>query len=362
MKKIILPLAILVICVLCNAQNGATIHFQTKVHEFGQISEKDRTASYDFIFKNTGNGPLVIHKAVASCGCTTPVYPKEPIAAGASASIKVTYNTIGRPGAFHKTITVYTNDKDSPNVVLIIKGNVTPQNTSPEASYPKNMQGLRLKRTLVSIPDVKTGNVHTETIEMINTNTTPVNISFHKLPKYIQATASSPTLKAGETGVLTIKYTPLAMDLGKKEDSFYLVTNPKDKENPDNKINVSAFITEDFSGLSAGQRQNAPIATFSENRVNFGTMAAGTRKTVAISLTNEGKSPLLIRKIVPEYDGIKVVPEKRDIQAGKTIKVNIGFNAGTFNGNVVQRISFFTNDPRNSINRIFLTALVTDKK
>ena len=362
MKKIILPLAILVICVLCNAQNGATIHFQTKVHEFGQISEEDKTASYDFIFKNTGNGPLVIHRAVASCGCTTPVYPKEPIAAGASASIKVTYNTTGRPGAFHKTITVYTNDKDSPNVVLIIKGNVTAQKASPEASYPKNMQGLRLKRTLVSIPDVKTGSVHTETIEMINTNTTPVNISFYKLPEYIQATASSSTLKPNETGVLTIKYTPLTKDLGKKECSFYLVTNPKDKENKNNIINISALISEDFSGLSAGQRQNAPIATFSENRVNFGTMAAGTRKTLAIALTNEGKSPLLIRKIVPEYDGIKVLPEKKDIQAGKTIKVKIDFNAGTFNGNVVQRISFFTNDPKNSINRIFLTALVTDKK
>jgi hypothetical protein len=32
-----------------------------------------------FIFKNTGDTPLVIYSAEASCGCTQPGYPKEPV-------------------------------------------------------------------------------------------------------------------------------------------------------------------------------------------------------------------------------------------------------------------------------------------
>lgn len=363
MKKIALILMTMIVGFNCSSKNGATINFPTKIHDFGQVSEESRTVSYSFVFKNEGNGPLVIHKAVASCGCTTPEYPKEPIASGASGSIKVTYNTVNRPGAFHKTITIYTNDTDAPNVVLVIKGNVAPKNVTAEEAYPKDMQGLRLMRNQVTMLDARIGSVLSETINFINTNKTPVNLSFNKLPKHIQVTATNTVLQPNETGYLTIKYTPsLAKDYGKREDSFYVVTNPKDKENPDNKISISSYITEDFSRLSPEQRQNAPKAFFSENRINLGTMSRNTHKIAAISLTNQGNSSLIIRKIIPEYDGIKVTLEKKDIKAGKTIKVKIDFNSGTFNGNVLQRISFITNDPQNSVNRVFLTAQVTDKK
>jgi len=365
MKKLVLFLAVLMAGCNCNSKNsainGATISFKTKIHDFGQISENDKTASFSFTFKNSGDSPLVIHKAVASCGCTTPIYPKEPIAAGASAEIVVTYTTVGRPGAFHKTITIYSNDADAPNIILVITGNVAPQAETAEMSYPKNMQGLRLKRTQVSMLEAKIGSIRTETIEMINTNNKPVNISFNKLPKHLKVIASSSVLKPNESGILTINYIPsLAKDYGKREDSFYIVTNPKDKLNPFNKINVSAYITEDFSRLTDEQANNAPKAVFSESRLNMGKMASNTHKITVITMTNNGKSLLSIRKIVPEYDGIKVVPESMNIPAGKSIKVKVDFNSGTFNGNVVQRITFITNDPLNSTNKIFLTAQVTD--
>jgi hypothetical protein len=361
MKRIVLFLAVLLVGFNCSSKNGANISFKTKVHDFGQIPESNRTATCSFTFTNKGTGPLVIHKAIASCGCTTPIYPKEPIAPGASGEIKVTYNTVGRPNAFHKTITIYSNDIDTPNVVLIIKGNVIPKTADIEDSYPKNMDGLRLKRTQVSMLEAPIGSTRVETIEVLNTNKTTTKIAFSKLPKHIQVTASDPELKPNATGILTIRYTPsLAKDYGKREDSFFIVTNPKDKANPNNRINVSAYITEDFSRLTEEQVLNAPSAVFSENRINLGQMPYGSHKIAQITISNKGKSTLNIRKIVPEYDGIKVIPEKKDIAAGKTIKVKIDFNSGTFVGNVVQRISFITNDPRNSTNRIFLTALVSE--
>jgi hypothetical protein len=363
MKKIVLILAVLMVAFHCKSRNGATIDFQTKTHDFGQINEEDKTASCEFLFTNSGNAPLVINRAVASCGCTTPDYPKEPIAVGASASIKVTYNTIRRPGAFHKTITVYSNDPDAPNVVLVISGNVIPKEMTPEEIYPINMQGLRLKQMHISMLDAKTGNVYTESIDMINTNKKPVNISFNKLPKHIQVTASNLTLKPNETGFLTIRYTPsLANDFGKREDSFYIVTNPKDKANSSNKISVFGSISEDFSRLSTEQRKNAPIASFSESRISFGTITRGTHKITSISLTNKGKSPLIIRKIIPEYEDIKIIPDRKDVPAGKTIKVKIDFSSDTFIGDISHRITFITNDPQNNVRNIYLSAQVKDKK
>jgi hypothetical protein len=360
MKQIAFFLALLMMLATGSALAGPTITFPTKTHDFGTISEEDGTATYDFVFYNKGDAPLIILKAVASCGCTTPIFTKEPIAPGTSSSIKVTYNTLGRPSTFHKTITVYTNDPDAPNVVLIIQGFVTPKGESPETTYPKNMQGLRLKRTMVPMLETRIGSVKTETIEVINTNKTPINLSFNKVPKHIELSTSNTVLQPNQTGVITVKYhAELAKDYGKREDSFYLVTNPKDKLNSNNRIYLSANITEDFSKLSADQVANAPVATFSENRINFGKMTRGTSKMLSLTLTNSGKSPLHIRKIVPDYDGLKITPANMLIAPGKTIRIHVSFNAGTFDGNVVQRFTVITNDPKASVNRLFITAQVS---
>jgi len=363
MKKIVMFLTVLMIGMNYTAKGAATINFKTKVHDFGQIAEEKKTATVEFVFTNTGNSALVIHKAIASCGCTTPDYPREPIAAGASASIKVTYNTTGRPGAFHKTITIYSNDPENANTILVIKGIVIPRKETTDVLYPKDMDGLRLKRTNVAMLEAMIGSTRTETIEVINTNPTPMKISYSGLPKYIQIEPATMTLQPNETSEIAINYVAeQAKDYGKKEDSFYIVTDQKKKKDPNNRINVSAFIEEDFSLLSTEEREKAPVAKFSDNRLNLGKMTPNSLKVTFLTLSNEGKSPLFLRKIIPDYDGIKVAPEKKSIPAGNSIKVKIDFNAGTFNGNVVQRITFITNDPENSVNKVFVTAQVDGKQ
>lgn len=360
MKPIVLLMILLSISLSGKSENNAAIEFQAKTHDFGELSEGG-LATCDFIFTNTGKSPLVIQRVVTSCGCTTPEYPKEPIAAEASASIKVSYNTLNRPGAFHKTITVYSNDPNAPCVVLLITGNVIAKTKTINEDYPVNMDGFRLKKADIYLSDTKIGNVYTETIEVINTNSKPINVSFYKLPKFIQATLSKSNLLPNEPGLLTLRYTPaLTKDFGKREDFFFVVTNSKDKENQNHKIRVRSNITEDFSKLSVEQRNNAPSANYTDNRIQLGKMAGRAHKIVTSTLTNSGKSPLCIRKISTEYNGLKVTPEKKVILPGESTKLKIDFFSGSFSGTVNQRIVIITNDPQNSVKRLFLTVEVTD--
>ncbi len=88
-------------------------------YDFGEIMEADGPVSHTFTVKNVGNTPLVITRVNASCGCTKPEYSSEPIAAGASSTIKVTYNPAGRPGQFVKTIAIYSNGMDGALTVRI---------------------------------------------------------------------------------------------------------------------------------------------------------------------------------------------------------------------------------------------------
>ena len=88
----------------------AELTFEKTTHDFGTFSEDNPVVTTTFKFKNSGDTPLVIHQAIASCGCTVPEYTKEPIAPGKKGEIKVTYNGAGKfPGHFKKSITVRSN-------------------------------------------------------------------------------------------------------------------------------------------------------------------------------------------------------------------------------------------------------------
>lgn len=82
--------------------------FDKTEHDFGSIKGTEKV-QYVFKFKNTGEADLLISKAVGSCGCTVPEYPKDPIKPGQTADLKVSFNPTGKHGQQQKTVTVTTN-------------------------------------------------------------------------------------------------------------------------------------------------------------------------------------------------------------------------------------------------------------
>lgn len=120
MKRHIIS-AILGLAALAATAGKPAISFDGTTHDFGTIAEDGGNVSHEFTFTNTGDAPLMIVKASASCGCTRPTYPKKPVDPGKSAKIKVTYVPAGRPGEFNKTVTVKTNAKGENQKVVKLK-------------------------------------------------------------------------------------------------------------------------------------------------------------------------------------------------------------------------------------------------
>ncbi|MEO6830764.1 MAG: DUF1573 domain-containing protein [Chitinophagaceae bacterium] len=143
MKKVVFALAI----ALCSssvvfAQNAAPAPVQKtvdknapkfdflkgEVHDFGNLTDA-KDAECTFKFKNTGKTPLIIQTASASCGCTVPEFPKEPVLPGKTGEIKVTFHTAGKSGPFDKTVFIQSNapsNVSSERYEIHIKGSVTP--------------------------------------------------------------------------------------------------------------------------------------------------------------------------------------------------------------------------------------------
>lgn len=129
MKKILI-LAIGLIAILsafslkASDTKKGNIQFETTIHDFGVIKEKNGAVSCEFKFVNTGDGNIFVTDAKAQCGCTRPSYPEAPIKPGKSGKIKVTYNPAGRPGTFAKTITLYLQNCKKSKISLKIRGKV----------------------------------------------------------------------------------------------------------------------------------------------------------------------------------------------------------------------------------------------
>ncbi len=116
-------MAILLATGMAWADGRAVIYADETSYDFGQIEEDEGKVSVTFTIKNVGDAPLVVTRVIASCGCTTPEWTREPIAPGKTGDIKITYNPKGRPGPFSKTISVYSNGKAG-SFVLTIRGEV----------------------------------------------------------------------------------------------------------------------------------------------------------------------------------------------------------------------------------------------
>lgn len=105
-------------------QTGASISVNKETHDYGTI-KTGADGNCEFVITNTGNEPLILATVKGSCSCTVPSWPTEPIAPGATAAIKVTYNTT-RPGPINKSVTITSNAVNEPVKVLRISGNVLP--------------------------------------------------------------------------------------------------------------------------------------------------------------------------------------------------------------------------------------------
>lgn len=85
-----------------------TVQLIDSVYNFGKVTDGE-LVEYSYRFKNTGTNPLIVTNATASCGCTVPEKPEQPVLPGEIGYIKIKFNSSNRVGQAHKTVTVTAN-------------------------------------------------------------------------------------------------------------------------------------------------------------------------------------------------------------------------------------------------------------
>ena len=148
MKKIFGLLLIAAISTGVKAQGTSTsvkpvqemLVLKENAFDFGKIPQ-GQPVTHEFTITNSSADSLKLENVQASCGCTTPVWKKEPVAPGASSVINVGYNAVNE-GPFEKQVTIFFNGGQTKS--LSIKGNVS---KTPVTPAPQNAAVNMLKQS-----------------------------------------------------------------------------------------------------------------------------------------------------------------------------------------------------------------------
>jgi hypothetical protein len=130
MKKIFLLATAFAFTLTAMAQPAAVkaddvIKMNTETHDFGKIKQSV-PVTYVFEIKNISDKPLVVASATASCGCTVPEKPEQPIEPGKTGSLKVQFNAPA-VGPINKDVYITLAGIDGPKVVHITGEVLTPE-------------------------------------------------------------------------------------------------------------------------------------------------------------------------------------------------------------------------------------------
>lgn len=346
--KRLFSLLFALVMIVSAAMADGKVNFAKTAHDFGTIKESDGDVTCEFQFTNTGNSPILILRATASCGCTSPEYTKQPIRPGEKGVISVTYHAKGRPGPFEKSVHVY--DNTNKRTLLTITGNVISSRTAEDDYTHVIGGGLRLKTKSLNFFDVYPNRAaRTRTLHVYNEGDSPIQLTFRNMPKHIGIECEPEILQPKKEGkVLVTYYTNKVKDWGMRRDYFEIYVQGRESKMKDNRISVMADIWEDFSGLSRSERDRAAQIEVEGTNLDFGT--GNVDRSMVVTILNTGQEKLTIRKVQNDMEDVfKCSLESNIIKPGQSTTMTVTFHPGKMkHSSISHHVTLISNDPSNS--------------
>lgn len=346
------------IAFLLTLSASANVRWLEKEYDFGLMKEVLGPQRGSVRFVNDGKEEIVITGARPSCGCTSVVYPTDPIAPGDTVSIEFTYNPEGRPGRFEKTIRVYINDFDA-NIIKIT-GNVLGTPESLAVFYPIETGPLRLTDDRLTANDMTYGegrhffvNGYNQTLDTIR----PQVIS--KNPA-VSVDVSSRALGPGDIVSFSIYFNSKKIsEPGPVTLPLEVIADASDPDSERHEIIIKADLKPDFRGMTLEQEKKAPRCYLLPEKIDLGEIS-GKKKAIEFSfaVSNQGETPLHLLRVRSKSGSVKVTKFPTAVKPGKTGKVTAVLSASELpEGPFRTDIDVYTDDPLHPVRKLSVAGL-----
>jgi hypothetical protein len=375
----------------------SVISFAKHSFNFGKIAFEDGVAVANFDFKSVGRDYLMIKNAFPDNDDVKINWEKRLYQKNKEGVITVSF-VPQREGVFKRKITVETNGTKRTTFVLTITGEViktgkTPvvkeEKTTRKTSYPTTFKmpsayndsaynkqtettntntfiapklkefdeqtifkffeyGFALTTQMIDFQRIFKGEKPTMTFKIKNNTGKQRNIYFAPLFEYIEYKATPKTLQAGEEGEISVTFDSKKCPIwGLYQADFLLITEVGSTAKNSPVIHLKVDIFEDFNSFTDEEKQIAPRANFKTTLIDLGKIDKTSMQKIKFTFSNEGKSPLHIRKIIPSGD-FNIVHCDGKVAAGANGILELELNAANLNsGKYRDKIILQTNDPHN---------------
>lgn len=331
-------------------------------HDFGAFHEESGIVNTVFRFVNTSDEPIYILGARANCGCTTPSYPRDPIAPGDTAFVTVGFNPLGRVGKFSKYILVDTGSPEKGSrerTKLTICGTVIGSSNTIAGRYPVEVGPLKLRSAVAPMGEAVKGRIATASIAGYNRGEDSIVPRVTGLPDYMTATIRPEKVAPGE--MVNILF---SLDTHNC-DQWGIVTQACNVEcdTASTDVNVVAIVVEDFSRLTPEELAQSPTIAVPSQIVIGDISLSGKTIEVKEKITNRGKTPLLLRRVYTTDPGVEVYAKSDKIAPGKSTDLVVRVDPARLRKDTKalnSRIIVIANDPTSPQTTLRAVGIVTD--
>lgn len=317
-------------------QSAPTISLIEPVKDFGTVP-KGEVLDWEFQIKNTGTADLEIKSASPSCGCTVAEFTKL-IKPGDKGKVVAHVDTTNFSGPIAKSVTIQSNDPNTPTAQVTIHATVKPY----VEAYPAGF----LRYTILQ------GEEQTQSITLYSEDEAPFKVLDVVSPgdwvkvDYKPIENEAERAAAGRKGQTQYRFNiTLGPDapVGPLMDKILIKTN-------------SAYQPEYRLSLSGVVR---PTYIVAPSIVNFGevTSDGGAEKVVTIQSNNRKQmDQFRVNNVASDVEGV-IAEARATAQPGiyeVTVKVASTAKPGEFNG----KLQIQTNDPVKPMTEVAVRGLV----
>lgn len=349
----------LIVTVLLAKTALCQLRFEKERLDLGTFEELGGKRTCTFEATNIGKNPILILDVVTTCGCTVPTFSRRPIKPGERTRIEVSYDPLGRPGAFDRKLHVYGANRERLGV-LTIHGTVTPRPRTIEELYPIEVgAGVRLNTTHCTFTYIYVGRSISSAISLVNHSDKEHTISLRPRQESGLLQVDAPaTLQAGERSAINFSYEIPASKprYGTISDVLEIWIDGRKSE----KVILVHGVAIDPPNKELKDR--APKVELSEIIVKFGTVKHGKAPhTQRITLRNGGSSELILQAAECRAPFACRLPVGARLQAGEELEgeVTLTPREGEY-GFLSGQLLLVTNDPERPARRIRINATVED--
>ncbi len=165
------PLLMVAVSLFLGARANAQLKWEqmeTELHP----TFSDTVAVAHFKYENAGKTPIHFNAVRTSCGCTAAKPAKDDVAPGEKGEITATLQIGDRTGVQQKTVTVETNDPQSPSTIL------------------------KLKAVIPALLEVQPAYVYWDGVEPLTPKTISIHVPKESPVTKVSVTSSDPTINA----------------------------------------------------------------------------------------------------------------------------------------------------------------------